>query len=112
MVGGGVMKVECYLKVKAVKTGYTSDSLRADFFKASGLTVTKNKPHTDADEVAIKIEMDLPNSLFLKPALKFKVDVPEDATPVVEIDANVSSNLAEILTRELGQKVHLEVGHE
>ena len=103
------MIISCYLKVKAGK-GFSSDKTSPSYFKAQSLTVTKNKPNTDSDEIAIKLDLDIPNSLFLKPSLVFKVTVPEEVCSLPEIEAKVTDNLAEILAQELGTKVRLEVG--
>lgn len=103
------MIFSCYLKVKAGR-GFSSDKKSASYFKAQNLTVTKNKPDTGSDEIAIKLDLEIPNSLFMKPALVFKVTVPEEACSLPEIEAKVTDNLAELLAQELGTKVRLEVG--
>ena len=106
------MNVQCWLKVRAVKNGYRSKITDPDYFKPTDLRVSKNKPDIGSDEVAVKLNISIPNSLFLKPSLEFNISIPEDAAILPPIDSEVTDNLAEILTGQLGQKVHLIVSGE
>lgn len=103
------MKVECYLVVGAERNSNIYHEESENYFKAVGLKFLKSKPDTASNEIAIKLSLTLPNSLFMKPALEFKVDVPQGTLPAPLIDAEVTANLADILAERLGQTVNLVV---
>ena len=106
------MKVSCYLRVTARKSRYVSDKMSPGYFDSTDLKVSKNKPDTAANELAIKLDLEIPNSLFMKPSLNFKIEIPEGAASFPVIEAAVQDNLAEMLSNEMGQKVHLSVSSE
>lgn len=103
------MKVECYLRVKAKKSNYARDIENPDYFKSTELKISRNKPDTAADEIAVKLELDIPNSLFVKPTLNFKMTIPEAAVSLPVLEAEAQENLAELLQEQLGQRIHLSV---
>ena len=103
------MKASLYLRVTAQRSNFCSDKSNSNYFNAVDLKVSKNKPDTNANELAIKLDLDIPNSLFMKPSLNFKMSIPEGAASFPVMEANVTDNLAQLLADELGQKVHLTV---
>lgn len=106
------MKVSCYLRVTAQKTGYCGDVKNEHYFKPADLKISKQKPDTGANELAIKLDLEIPNSLFVKPTLNFKMTIPEDSVSIPVLEAQVQDNLSEVLAAELGQKVHLSISSE
>lgn len=60
-----------------------------------------------AGEIALKLHIEVPASLFERPELQAKIVVP-DATPAV-IDATVAENITNIIRRETGVDVKLTV---
>lgn len=105
------MKVECWLRIEAKKNRYCSDKTRPDYFEAGAVNVSKKKPAvTSANEVAVKLNIELPNALFLKPALEFDVRVPEQVSLSGEpITADVQNALADALSEQLGQEIRLNI---
>ena len=64
-------------------------------------------PKVNAGEIAIRVTIELPESLFKKPAFKAKVSVPADSVTAPIIDASVVNNIAEIVAAETG--IHLTI---
>lgn len=64
--------------------------------------ITKNTPALDRGEVAIKISVDLPASLFLRPQLEAKFTVPADSVSPPIIESEVTDNIAEIIRQNTG----------
>lgn len=95
------IQVSCYLIVK-------SDPAPSGYCKSTSIRVTKGKPDTAKNEVAIALTLQLPAGLFRRPSLKATVTVPEDNAPV-EITADVTDNLAAVLREHLGVDVRLSV---
>jgi hypothetical protein len=103
------MNVQCYLKIRAVKSGYGVKE-NEGYFKPTNVTVTKNRPATEANEIAIKLNLNIPNSFFLKPQLQANIHLNE--LQQQELDINTIDQLSEILSDQLGQKIHLTVGSD
>lgn len=65
------------------------------------LRVAKNRPDCKAHEVAVFMEMELPAALFLRPSIRTKIIVPDNAAPLV-ITPQVQDNIAQVLRDQLG----------
>jgi hypothetical protein len=64
--------------------------------------LTKNTPDLNRGEVAIKISVELPASLFLRPQLEAKFTVPADSVSPPVIDTEVTDNVAAIIRQNTG----------
>lgn len=76
-------------------------------WEAGAIKSSKNKPPTGKDEVAVKITLDLPDSLFERPQIEARIEIPKDSVTPPKVDAEVQDNIAEVLTSQLGMKVHV-----
>jgi len=72
-----------------------------------GLRVAAKKPATKQNQIAINVVLDIPDSLFTKPALKASITLPQGQARESVITADVASNIAEIIQQQLG--VRLEI---
>ncbi|MEK9751617.1 MAG: hypothetical protein VW338_00175 [Rhodospirillaceae bacterium] len=72
--------------------------------------VLTKKPDTASNEVAIRIALDLPDTLFERPQLEARISVPGDSLGAPLIAADVQENIAAILTEQLGMRVRLSAG--
>ena len=99
------MKLKCYLVVqgKEPKYGPNQEARR----EAGAIRLTKTKPSTASDEIAVCLDMEIPDSLFTKPVLQAKVSVPEGTNYGGEIQADVADNIAEIIRQQTGFSVHI-----
>lgn len=91
------MTLEGYLVIKKANRGW--NNLTARF--------SKTNPSLDSGEISVKIECELPNELFERPQLKFKIDIPKGAVPQKEITADVRGNIQELIQQNLGITVTL-----
>lgn len=63
-----------------------------------GTTKTcKNKPGLNWNEVAIAVNMELPNTLFQKPQLSAKIVVPDEAAVQQAIEATTADNVRQAI---------------
>lgn len=94
------MEHSFYLCFKKRNRGYNSLSVRA----------TERQPSLVAGEAAIRVTVDLPNSLFTRPLLSAKITVPADKVSPATIEANVADNIAQVVRQNLGieMKISLE----
>ena len=89
------LNYEGWLTVKA-------SGLQKTYGRRTSAKLSKNKPAVGRDEVAIKLSIDLPASLFLRPALEARVTVSDkDVTPA-SIDLEIQDNIEEILRDRTG----------
>lgn len=97
------MKVICYLVVQGKKPKYGHD--RDNKREAGALRLTKTKPAVQSDEIAIRLEVEIPDSLFFKPTLMVSAALPENSKLENNISADVADNIAEIIREQTGLKV-------
>lgn len=97
------MKAEFWLKIGAKKFG-------SGTFGRWGIDgvpkASKSKPDTSGNEIAVKMTVDLSDSLFEEPQLEVTLTVPEPKTKPV-ITSEVKREVAEALASRLGVKVSL-----
>lgn len=90
------MKLSGYLVVKKAK-GHREPTAR----------FVKTAPGLDYNEISIKVECNLPDELFTRPQLKFKIDIPQESIPQKEITAEVIGNVQELIQSNLGIEIKL-----
>lgn len=88
------MKTVGYLCIK--KNGYRSS---ARFVKTS--------PALDFNEIAVRLEIELPDELFAKPRLEATIKVPKEAVSAPIIPAEVIDNTQDIIKQSTGFEVRL-----
>ena len=64
--------------------------------------LTNLKPCLSANEVSVKLEVNLPDALFQKPRLEAKIDIPEEAVGPSVLDANVVENVKDAVKQATG----------
>ena len=64
--------------------------------------LTANKPSLGWDEIAIALEIDLPDALFKRPRLEAKITVPEEAAVTGTIESVVADNVQEAIEQATG----------
>lgn len=95
-----MLELTCYLIVKKKKNGWTS-SLSA--------RLSLTSPSLRPGEVAIKTFVKLPNALFEKPSLQATITVPDASVFKKDMDAQVLSNIEEIIAQQTGATIELRV---
>lgn len=64
-------------------------------------------PSLSGDEIAIRLELNLPNELFTKPRLEATITVPANAVRGSQIEAEVVDNIQEAIQSASGLDVSL-----
>lgn len=72
----------------------------------------KNKPGVSVDEVSIKMELSLPDSLFRKPQLTANISVDESEVSPLEITTQMKDNIQEVIQQHTGIPVILSIVNE
>lgn len=74
------------------------------------IRVAKRKPPVKADEIAVRIQMEIPDAFFLKPTLQASLSLPAGKPMGAVIDCQVRDNIAQAIEKISGLQVHLTVG--
>lgn len=92
------MNTSVWLKISGRKryTGWASGQIQA----------FKTKPSTGPNQIAIKVELNIPDTYFEMPELRAVVELPEGVGRPA-IDATIEKRLAETIQDAMGFKVHI-----
>lgn len=71
-------------------------------YSKPSIRTTKQKPDTEAHEIAVAMRLELPLSLFKKPTLKATLKVSEGQSAPLEITPEIASNIAQVVREQLG----------
>ena len=88
------MKTQFYLKVTS----------------SGSVSVSKGKPGLDFDQVAVRCNLDLPDSLFVKPQITASITIDEKDTKPFEFDAETINNVKDAIEVATGINVKLTIG--
>lgn len=77
--------------------------------KGGSVAAKKNKPSLSFDEIAIAMNLELPDALFKKPALEATVTIPAEAALPQNIEADVVANVKEAIQTSTGLEVRISV---
>ena len=104
------MIVSAYLVVQGRRPKYRPrDTTERE---PGALRLTKTRPQTAADELAVKLEIEIPDSLFIKPTLEARIQVADTVSGGPVITTEVVDNLAEIIRERTGLAVKLSAVEE
>ncbi len=93
-----------WIKIRAYPSKYCKGK-----WECRGAELRKNKPSTGPNEIAVKVNFEVPNSYFNVPEFEASIQVPGYSDDRTTIEADVQDNIAELISEQLGVKVHLEV---
>jgi len=96
------MKISQYIIVKK-KDRYSGSN---GYFSSR---MTQTAPSLEANEVAVKVELTLPDEIFTKPAFQASITVPKEAVSQPVIEASVIDNVQKIIKQNTGFEVKLQV---
>jgi len=71
------------------------------------IKTTKTKPHLTDDEVAMLINLEIPNQVFQRPALQATIKIREEQVGPVELTAETISQVQEIFLQSTGMELRI-----
>lgn len=77
--------------------------------KRKTVRTTMNPPQLGWAELAIKVKLDIPDKLFVMPALQADITIPEDAVKTRIMTPEVTNNIKEALEGVTGMEIKLTV---
>lgn len=69
----------------------------------------KTKPSLDWNEISIKLDLLLPDSLFSKPQLTANIEVKEDQVSPTQINAEMTENIKSAIEQHTGLPIKLTI---
>ena len=91
--------VSGYLKIEGKKLGDYSSVYRGRI-----VSFTQSKPGLTSNQIAVKVEVKVPNAFFERLTPVFNIELPEEAVVNTNIDSVITLSALEI-----SDKLHLEV---
>jgi len=76
------------------------------------MSITKNRPGLDWDEISIKLEINIPDELFKRPRLEATINIPEDAAAPHIVDCQTIENFKEVIKQGTGYQLDIKVINE
>lgn len=73
------------------------------------VSVKVSPPALQAHEIAIRVNLNIPDQLFEKPQLEASITVPEGAIAAPVIDAEMVDNIEEVVSQTLGVSLSISV---
>ncbi len=100
------MKIDKYIVVSATPSRWGSSFLPK-------LKMVERKPTLEGNEVALRLNIELPDALFKRPTLEATFKIDERMAPKVEITQEVVSNIENLIKENIGMNIHVQlVEHE
>jgi hypothetical protein len=97
------MQTSCYLIV----TGHVRRMGYGRHVVDTGpIDIRKNKPKLAADQIAVRINLNIPDALFIKPALEVSLRLPEPETSL-ELTPEVQERISEAIRDAAGVTAHV-----
>lgn len=80
--------------------------------KSGSTKTTKGRPNLDWNEISIKLNLTLPDSLFAKPILTAEIAIPQDKVQPQQISVEMQNNIQESIKQHTGLPVRLTLVSE
>lgn len=64
--------------------------------------LAEREPKMMGNEVALRLAIELPNQLFVRPILEASMKVPAEAVPKTKINTTVTDNIQKIIKEAIG----------
>lgn len=75
------------------------------------MSIRKTKPALDWNEVAVRLEINLPDILFQRPQLEARIVVSDKAVNPIKIGPEILINTKDLIEQQTGMKIDLRVLH-
>lgn len=72
-------------------------------------SLTAKPPALEPHEIAIKLNLEIPDTLFSKPLLEADIIIPATEVNSPKIEAEVADNIAECVQANLGISMHISI---
>lgn len=77
--------------------------------KNGSVRITKSAPALGRDEITMRLNINIPDKIFLKPRLEASITVPEDSIQAAVIEPEVVDNIKETIKEHTGIELDIKV---
>ncbi|EDY85353.1 hypothetical protein GP5015_1593 [gamma proteobacterium HTCC5015] len=102
------MNLSCFLVIQGKKPKYGPNKEHQRV--AGNVKVTKTKPSVSSDEIALKLNLVVPDSLYYKPTLEATIAVPNEVEHGPVITTEVADNIGQIVREQTGITLEISGG--
>ncbi len=95
------MWIEKYLVISASKSRYGSLS--------PSVSIKERSPSLKGNEIALKLQIEIPNEMFTRPTLEVKMKIPTEAIPRTSITPEITSNIEKIIKEQTNLNIVVSV---
>lgn len=74
-----------------------------------GVTIREKEPRLAGNEVALRLELDVPDGLFKRPVLKAVMKVPQESIPKTSITPQITDNIEKIIKEATGLEMCVSI---
>lgn len=74
-----------------------------------GVTVREREPRMAGNEVALRLELEVPDALFKRPVLKAVMAIPKEAIPKSTITPQITDNVEKLIKEATGLDMHVSI---
>lgn len=97
------MITDVWLRIEAVKK-YGS-------WKAGKIGISRTKPGVNSNEIAVKLSLEIPDSIFEEPVYEASLKIPHVARNIPDM-VEVAKNVSTELSKRMGIKIKLSIPEE
>lgn len=90
------MNITKYLVVSATKSRYGNG------FSTSKVELKEREPTLAGNEVAVRLNIEIPDAFFARPTLEAKLAIPAEAVPKSKITTSVTDNVEKLIKSATG----------
>ena len=95
------MRIQKFLVITALKSRYSGFNHKIE--------IREKTPSLDGMQIAVKLDIEIPDALFQRPTLEAKMTIPEEAVPKLSLDANVTENISRLIKDATGLTMKVTV---
>lgn len=70
--------------------------------KTGNVTLRQQEPRLSANEIALRIHLQVPDALFKRPILEARMEIPDEAVPHATITPQIRDNVENLIKEATG----------
>lgn len=94
------MRIDKYIVISATKR-YSYSSL------SPHIKLVERTPTLKGNEVALRLQIEIPDAFFQRPILDAKFQIPKDAVPTVTISPEMIGDIEKLVKEKVGLDIHI-----
>ncbi len=97
------MRIQKYLVITAHRGRYSYSGYTPK------VELKEREPNLDGNEVAVKLDIEIPDAFFKRPQLEARMTIPEEALPKMNITTKVTDNIERLIKDATGLTMKVSI---